>query len=112
MNKDIERAIEELEELKYVSRDLKVEHINLAIEALEKQLKGGWIPVSERLPEKEDIYRVTVKYENFAGIYSTVRMATYENGNWNIHGSQPVILNKKVIAWRELSEPYKEVENE
>lgn len=35
---EIERAIKEFKELKYVSRDLKVEHINLAISALEKQV--------------------------------------------------------------------------
>ena len=82
----------------------------VAISALEKQLNGGWIPVSERLPEKEDIYQVTIKYKNFAGIHLTVRTAIYENKKWNIHGPQPVISNIKIIAWQPLPEPYKEEE--
>ena len=128
---DAERAIEDLKDINTI---LKTQHmckvlddeltkkdvedyksrfasVNLAISALEKQLNGGWIPVSERLPEKEDIYQVTIKYKNFAGIHLTVRTAIYENEKWNIHGSQPVISNRKIIAWQPLPEPYKEVEN-
>ena len=116
----IEKAIEVLKEQYItVSKCLFAEEaternnaISLAIQALEEKLNGGWIPVSERLPEKEDIYQVTIKYKNFAGIHLTVRTAIYENKKWNIHGPQPVISNIKIIAWQPLPEPYKEEENE
>ena len=115
---DIEKAIEILKDIYPSPKQIitgeyphVADSIDLAISALEKQLNGGWIPVSERLPEKEDIYQVTIKYENFAGIHLTVRTAIYENEKWNIHGSQPVISNRKIIAWQPLPEPYKEVEN-
>lgn len=42
-------------------RPTEVETANLAIQALEKQLNGGWIPVSERLPEEKGWYLVYVK---------------------------------------------------
>ena len=116
---DIEKAIEDLRGLSECSligstifKEQHGKNFNLAIQALEEKLNGGWIPVSERLPEKEDIYQVTIKYENFAGIHLTVRTAIYENEKWNIHGPQPVISNRKIIAWQPLPPAYKEVENE
>jgi hypothetical protein len=114
---DIEKAINVISNLKHliiniIGNEINEKEFDTTISALEKQLNGGWIPVSERLPEKEDIYQVTIKYKNFAGIHLTVRTAIYENEKWNIHGPQPVISNRKIIAWQPLPEPYKEVENE
>ena len=114
---DIEKAINVISNLKHliiniIGNEINEKEFDTAISALEKQLNGGWIPVSERLPEKEDIYQVTIKYKNFAGIHLTVRTAIYENKKWNIHGPQPVISNIKIIAWQPLPEPYKEEENE
>jgi len=81
----------------------------IAISALEKQLNGGWIPVSERLPEEETFYQVTVKYENFAGVYLATMTAEYKNKNcWRIYSQQPAIVNRNVVAWMPLPEPYKE----
>ena len=35
------------------------EHFDIALECMQKQLTGGWIPVSERLPEENGHYLVT-----------------------------------------------------
>lgn len=117
MNNEIENAIEYHKAKSYEKGGLRDKCTKLAISALEKQLEDGWIPVSEKSPEKEDIYQVTIKYENFAGVYLTVRTATYKNKNWDIHGPQPMILNKSVIAWQPLPPVWEEnermgVENE
>lgn len=44
---DIEKAIEEFKKSKYVSKNLKIEHIDLAIEALEKQISKKPIDTEE-----------------------------------------------------------------
>lgn len=118
MNKDIEKAIEEFKELKYISRDLKVEHINLAIEALERQLNGGWISVSERLPNEEECNKFDdIKHPNYRKFLCTIKIAEYEPQTRELYFSKVFgwkygagDYNKHVIAWQPLPEPYKEVE--
>ena len=62
-----------------------------------------WIPVSERLPEKQDCYLVTTKWKgSYSGdVYIETNMAVYreKTKEWDCKG---------VIAWREIPEPYKE----
>ena len=57
--------------------------------------QGEWIPVSERLPEKEGFYLVFL-----------------ENGEMAVAHSDGIIANHnfepKMLAWRPLPEPYKE----
>lgn len=68
----------------------------------------GWIPVEVRLPEEkanpvsQDFYeyQVTAKFGNV----KDVRHYKYGNGHW-WHG--PGIVDKYVIAWRPLPEPYR-----
>lgn len=64
-----------------------------------------WIPCSERLPECDGIYQLK-NYEvtKLINGHLVVTTATYDFGefnNWLIHKSH------KVIAWRELPEPYR-----
>ncbi len=76
---------------------------------LEQQLNSGWIPVSERLPNTSGKYRITVKYENFSGIYLMVSDARFTSRGWEIIGEQPVITNWTVTAWQQIvQEPYEE----
>jgi len=76
------------------------------------QPEQKWIPCSERLPEKDDVYLVYAPYysggsssskENHKG----VMFSKHKNGKWSIeHG-----YHKRpncVIAWMPLPEPYKE----
>ncbi len=112
MNNDIEKAIESFKLRSELNHDINAR--KTAISALENQLNNSWIPVSIRLPTKEecnknDTFLVTVKYENFSGIYITTTMAKFDNGKWDMQGVQPVIMNKKITAWCK-PEPYMEVE--
>lgn len=75
------------------------------IERLKKQHR--WIPVEERLPEKDDFVLVTV-----SGIYNhltfsdALQLASYtEDDGWFIE-SYPEWDDPNVIAWMPLPEPY------
>ena len=59
----------------------------------------GWIPCSERLPEKDGWYLITVQ-----GYEKVVDMEWYysEWGAWNGVSSE-----QQVIAWTPLPKPYK-----
>ena len=57
---DIEKLLKELKEhdSEYYGVELSNPQIQICIEALEEKLNGGWIPVSERLPEEYGCYLV------------------------------------------------------
>ena len=97
-----------------------IDELQEAIEQDEKE--NGWIPVSERLPEDEKEYLVTLEKvygtpEKLYGIASYLKFgdAGYWNENkygyleWDKysdgHGGTKMY---KVIAWKPLPEPYKE----
>lgn len=67
---------------------------------------NGWIPCSERLPEKDDFYLTTVIFE---GKSSTCRhlFDTY-NSEWLDSDYMPFVNDEisEIIAWRPLPEPY------
>lgn len=86
------------------------ESLDIAIELLKKQLNGGWVPVSERLPKVHKRYLVNMKHKSlnetfidcryFYSDYQFEYRDDFERRNW------------EVIAWQPLPQPYKEVENE
>lgn len=109
---EIEKALAYLKDsVKYAEKYSNTKEvksiINTAITALEKQENGAWIPISERLPENNVKCLVTVQYENFAGIYTMVTTGSFNDKKIKIYGEQPVISNRKIIAWQPLPEPYK-----
>ena len=72
---------------------------------------GGWIPCEERMPEitingmYSDDMLVSVKWDDGDIDYD---IAWYNaSGSWNADSK-----NRKVIAWRPLPEPYREVRDE
>lgn len=71
--------------------------LDLAFENDELMNKSRWIPVSERLPEKEGLYLVSVKNEHDRRYSKTCWF--HGNGNW--------FARQDVIAWQPLPEPYK-----
>lgn len=74
------------------------EFCELAIKALEQT---SWIPVSERLPEKQDCYLVTTKWkDSYSGdVYIETNMAVYREKpkEWDC---------VDVIAWMPLPSSY------
>lgn len=123
MNKQkIEKAIEELKDYKgdVFKETISRQAVDLAISALEHQLTNGWIPVSERLPDKTGYYLVTY-HEWTDGNYlpkyddTRVKILRYQEAVFRL----PVCCDKKaeqdthreVIAWMPLPEPWKEVEH-
>lgn len=63
----------------------------------------GWIPCSERMPDKSGEYLITIKWEDgseiyFSWFYLRDRCWSYRNAN--------------VVAWMELPEPYEEKKDE
>ena len=63
---DIEKAIEFYKAKSYEEGGIRDRYTRLAIEALEEKLNGGWIPVSERLPDNNTKVQVTgVRYSEY-----------------------------------------------
>ena len=71
-------------------KDLSVKTaLEMAIEALKQEPK--WIPVSERLPEEDDLYLIT--FDN-----GEIDLVAFDRGDFSYSG---------VIAWMPLPQPYK-----
>lgn len=66
-------------------------------EETEGLTEGRWIPVTERLPEEEGCYLVTVKNDHERRYSKT---AWYSGDGW--------FARQDIIAWRSTPEPYKE----
>ena len=75
------------------------------IENIDGEKANGWIPVSERLPEKHKDVITTVKYSGFMGMYGRWLKTAFidDYGEWNGE-----CIGGEVIAWIPLPEPYKE----
>lgn len=76
--------------------------VGMAIEALED---SRWIPVTERLPDKDGDYLVTkVDDENV----TIIGLAYYSNGFGLVFYDNGWASNKTITAWMPLPEPYEE----
>lgn len=107
----------------YFSKNNISKIVELLLTDLEQDEKeNGWIPVSERVPEDEKEYLVTLEKvhgtpEKLYGIANYLKFG--DSGYWNEkkygylewdkysdgHGGTKMY---KVVAWRLLPEPYKE----
>ena len=82
--------------------------------SLETERHGRWIPVTERLPEVEEmgdtgvIATVVGEEGNVTYMHGIVPDAWYEDGAWHVYGV--CLKNARVIAWMPLPEPYREVD--
>ena len=86
----------------------RFEALKMAIEALQEPQVGGWIPVTEKLPENGCGVLVTVngKHNNIIFV-NALEIAEYRNTEgWIIEGYLDW-LDPNVIAWQPLPEPYK-----
>ena len=78
------------------------------MDVLEKQMQEPkWIPVSERLPEKDGKYLVTVD-EVPLGMpsHTFVCKCLHLKSGWDLPMAE-VVGKRKVVAWMPLPEPYK-----
>lgn len=75
------------------------------IENMDDEKENGWIPVSERLPEKHKDVITTVKYSGFMGMYGRWLKTAFIDGYGEWNGE---CIGGEVIAWMPLPEPYKE----
>lgn len=100
----------------FLRKELELKVAKLEKQIAEQESKTEWIPVSECLPEEKENpitmdfyeYPCTVK---FGDVYD-VRYYKFGRGKW-WHGAGTI--DKEVIAWMPLPEPYKaesEGENE
>ena len=109
--KELEKILEEIEKgthtFKLFGRDVDFVAIDWVRDIIRNHMNDGWIPVEERLPEEwinpitNDFYeyQVTAKF----GECVDIRHYKFGRGHW-WHG--PAIVDKYVIAWQPLQEPY------
>ena len=84
------------------------EALDMAIKALEQT---RWIPVSERLPESSGVYIVSRWFSDGCESKILTTVSYYDGTNtWHndigINHSREYV-NKKIVAWMPLPEPYK-----
>lgn len=77
----------------------------LLADLAQDEKENGWIPVSERLPEKNKDVITTVKYSGFMGMYGRWLKTAFIDGYGEWNGE---CIGGEVIAWMPLPEPYKE----
>lgn len=110
---DIERAIDILKRLRIATVAHRVdgfrvfEPLTAGIEALEKQLNSGWIPVENALPDENENVIVTIKeIANEVGGYRYYTSTAWlQEGQWIFKRNQ---YNPVVIAWQNFPKEYKE----
>ena len=77
--------------------------IETAIIALEERSRNRWIPVTERLPEKDGFYLATHDGEICGEEEPFVGLAEFENGKW-VDDEEDY---QCIFAWQPLPAPYK-----
>ena len=98
--------IEEKSQYKHEFLGRAPDIVNTLLNDLEQDEKeNGWIPVSERLPEKNKDVITTVKYSGFMGMYGRWLKTAFIDGYGEWNGE---CIGGEVIAWMPLPEPYKE----
>lgn len=128
MNKAFEKILERLEEntiqnkdsisffkecgIKFVSA-CKAKEI---VQEVAEEYNNGWIPCSERLPERNKDVLCWVKSKTISGT-ETYIIGSCDNGFWflktyEIDRESFPVKDYEVIAWKQLPEPYKESEKD
>lgn len=90
------------------------EALDVAIQALEKQINGRWISVNDRFPEEAYGCLVTVMdcdpylMKDYENIYP--EPVGWDGKSWNNSDGHEIPF--EVLAWMPLPEPYKESDEE
>ena len=112
---DMVGAPESTKGIRYVYPDQEDYAIEAAISALEEQDKYRWIPVEERLPEKEGVYIVTFAVDEKVRAvgYGCCRKDVLGEDigfGWYDLCSGTYFSDKAFIAWMPLPAPYQKEE--
>jgi hypothetical protein len=96
----------------FIDKDKAEKMVDFITEILQQQLNNGWIPVSERLPEKTYKITATIKNKSNGYVFSE-RIRWISNEFWWSNGNK-ISAKFEVIAWMPdgLLEPYQEAANE
>lgn len=119
MNKEFEMIFEKLEELQnnllsQTEGDVSVQvgiingvmYSKKIVQEVAEEYNNGWIPCSERLPEKNGMYLCTQNNYDLVTNKKIIKVSTelveFDNGKWRR------AKNLVVTHWQPLPEPYKE----
>ena len=89
---------------RYGHDDMRIESekaMQMLLDCADEKINGGWIPVSEILPEESTA--VLVWCPERKNIYC----AYYEEKQWWIFGAYWEKVTEEIVAWMPLPEPYK-----
>lgn len=103
---DKKKLIDEVDYYISHTREKSGEHYayKKAKELIERQPKvGEWIPVSERLPDKDDVLNVLVTYYDSLTQCTSTDIEGWFRGSW----MKTLDFNEHRIAWQPLPEPYR-----
>lgn len=104
---ELEKVLEEIDETieRYGTNpyiDVKVTDLcyglNIAKDIIRRHMNDGWIPVEERLPEKEYYTALCVTDKNHYCVAVHNREYGFRTGDIDVEG--------EIIAWMPLPEPY------
>lgn len=94
----------------YLTDYLPQEESDETEEIIEALQQPQWIPCSERVPEDDNVYEVTVKgISKLEGMTPEVAYAVWTGEAWIMQGVYDW-RNKAVVAWMPLPKPYEEKE--
>lgn len=102
----LKKILEEMEQ--YRRRAVENGDFNVAaahekdMNIIRKHMNDGWIPVEQRLPEKDGFYIATIDGEIIGEDDPFVGLAEFDRGDWYDNEDYT-----RVIAWRPLPDPYR-----
>ena len=112
---ELEKILEEIDIKIAGSMGKKREGLLEAREIIRKHMNDGWIPVEERLPEKNEYFVETSSDKDFPnGYYKRLEIAYMTDTIEYVHGyydgykwmDKYLDTIKNVVAWR-IHEPYR-----
>ena len=113
MNKAFEKILKRLEE-SYINCsneghykfNTAIDKAKEIVQEVAEEYNGGWIPCSERLPEKNGMYLCTQNTYDLATNKNIIRVSTelveFYDGKWRR------AKNLVITHWQPLQEPFKE----
>ena len=108
MNEVFEKILERLEADEKHTFDgcINKRYAKQIVQEVAEEYNGGWIPCSERLPEKNGMYLCTQNSYDLATNKNIIRVSTelveFYNGKWRR------AKNLVITHWKPKPEPYKE----